>query len=160
MPLLTDEAQALERLEDMLAYNTDPVLTETAVIQLLDEFKRASVWVANTAYVIGDVVIPITRNGHRFVCTVSGTSHATTEPIWPDYDGGIVSEGSTLQWEEAGREYDLWDLQAAAAKGWALKAALAAQMASITIGDNVKAQQQVYDHCREMARYYTPIRVA
>lgn len=53
-------------------------------------------WVADTAYVLLDYVVPTTWNGWRYECTVAGTSHATTEPTWPTTEGEeIVDEGVT-----------------------------------------------------------------
>lgn len=42
------------------------------------------VWVANTAYSVGDWVRPTAANdyGHVMECTTAGTSHGTTEPTW------------------------------------------------------------------------------
>lgn len=40
-------------------------------------------WVANTAYSLGQQVVPTTLNGFVYEVTVAGTSHATTEPTWP-----------------------------------------------------------------------------
>lgn len=43
----------------------------------------SGIWKPNTAYVIGDMVIPDkTPNGNFYRCTVAGTS-GTTEPTWP-----------------------------------------------------------------------------
>ncbi len=62
-----------------------------------------SAWVAATAYVAGDRVRPTTANGHVYLCTTAGTSHATTEPTWPITVNGTVTEsGSTLAWNENG----------------------------------------------------------
>jgi len=47
-------------------------------------------WVADTAYALGDYVVPTTWNDWRYECTVAGTSHATTEPTWPTTEGATV----------------------------------------------------------------------
>jgi hypothetical protein len=39
-------------------------------------------WVAATAYTAGDVIRPVSGNGKLYVAITSGTSHATTEPVW------------------------------------------------------------------------------
>lgn len=47
---------------------------------------QADVWTANTAYKLGQVVLPTlftTAGQQAWICTVAGTSHATTEPTWP-----------------------------------------------------------------------------
>ena len=56
-------------------------------------------WAANTAYVVGDIRVPTTRNNRTYVCTVAGTSHASTEPTWPTTTGGTVTDG-TVTWKE------------------------------------------------------------
>jgi len=55
-------------------------------------------WVANTAYSLGDIVVPTTLNGFWYECTTPGTSHATDEPTWPTTEGGTVTDGATLGW--------------------------------------------------------------
>ena len=57
----------------------------------------AAAWVANTAYALGDIVVPTTLNGYWYECTTAGTSHATTEPTWPTTVGGTVTDG-TVTW--------------------------------------------------------------
>lgn len=65
------------------------------------ETSSYSSWVANTAYVVGDIVIPTSDNGHRYRCTVAGNSHNTTEPVWSTTDDDtMVDNGVT--WEEYG----------------------------------------------------------
>jgi len=59
-----------------------------------------SIWVTVTAYTVGDIRVPTTDNGHRYRCTVSGTS-AAGEPTWPTTDGDTVVDG-TVTWEEYG----------------------------------------------------------
>jgi hypothetical protein len=132
-------------------------VTEDDISRLLDEFKVGSVWVAVTAYAIGDVVIPATSNGHRFVCVKAGTSGAA-EPAWTSSQESRFSDND-VTWEEAGLEVDLWDLRAAAHRGWMMKAAKASQKADVRIGDNSKSKSQIYSHCIEMATRYTPISI-
>ena len=65
----------------------------------------ASAWVASTAYVIDDIVIPTVANTHYYKCTVAGTSDAS-EPTWPT-DGSTVVDG-TVTWIDMGPiEYTL-----------------------------------------------------
>jgi phage tail sheath gpL-like len=62
--------------------------------------KEPSGWEADTAYSQGDVVKPVTGDdGHYYICSVAGTSHATTEPTWPGA-GGSVTDSGTLVWRE------------------------------------------------------------
>ena len=51
-----------------------------------------SVWLANHAYAKDALVEPTVRNGYRYRCTVSGTSHASTQPTWPTTVGNTVTD--------------------------------------------------------------------
>ena len=64
-------------------------------------------WVKNTAYALGDRVLPTTKNGHRYVCTVAGRSE-NTEPTWPLTNGGTVIDRE-ITWTEFGELADLRD---------------------------------------------------
>uniref|UniRef100_A0A6M3JUS8 Uncharacterized protein n=1 Tax=viral metagenome TaxID=1070528 RepID=A0A6M3JUS8_9ZZZZ len=55
-------------------------------------------WTANTAYAIGDVVKKTTYNSHSYLCTVAGTSHASTEPTWSTTNGVTQTDG-TVTWK-------------------------------------------------------------
>jgi hypothetical protein len=54
-------------------------------------------WVKNTAYTVGDVVKASTYNSHSYLCTVAGTSHASTEPTWPTTNG-TTKVDNTVTW--------------------------------------------------------------
>jgi hypothetical protein len=59
-----------------------------------------TVWAANTAYTVGQRCKPVMSTsftGLSYVCTVAGTSHASTEPIWPTVLGQTISDG-TCTW--------------------------------------------------------------
>jgi hypothetical protein len=60
---------------------------------------KGTAWVAATAYVLGDVVVPTAglENGFRYECTTASTSHATTEPTWPTSEGATVVD-NTVTW--------------------------------------------------------------
>lgn len=53
-------------------------------------------WAVATAYVVGDCVQPTTPNGFRYRCVTAGTSHATTEPVWPLLIGGEITDGTVI----------------------------------------------------------------
>ena len=55
-------------------------------------------WVANTAYAVGDFVKATTYNNHTYLCTVAGTSHATTEPTWLTTNGSTQTD-NTVTWK-------------------------------------------------------------
>lgn len=54
-------------------------------------------WTANTAVTTSSYVRPTTRNGHYYQCTTGGTTHATTEPVWPTTDGQTIVD-NTATW--------------------------------------------------------------
>jgi hypothetical protein len=51
------------------------------------------VWVATTAYAVGDIVTPTARNGRTYRVTTAGTT-AGTQPTWPTVAGGTVTNGT------------------------------------------------------------------
>ena len=53
-------------------------------------------WVANTAYALGDTVVPTIDNTYYYECTTAGTSDATTEPTWPTGTGATVADGTVV----------------------------------------------------------------
>ncbi len=53
-------------------------------------------WVANTAYALGDTVVPTVDNTYYYECTTAGTSDASTEPIWPTGTGATVTDGTVV----------------------------------------------------------------
>lgn len=55
-----------------------------------------STWVANTAYTTTSFAVPVVANGFYYKCTTAGTSHATTEPVWPTTVGTTVSDGTAV----------------------------------------------------------------
>jgi hypothetical protein len=76
---------------------TSPAITTVQA----NSFGR--VWTAATAYIAGDVVRPITTNGHLYMCAVAGTS-AGSEPTWTVIPGrdNVAVDGTTLIWTEIG----------------------------------------------------------
>jgi len=57
---------------------------------------KSGIWVKNTAYVAGDMVIPTNPNGHFYRCTTAGTSGAS-EPTWPLTGSATINNGA--QWK-------------------------------------------------------------
>jgi hypothetical protein len=159
--VITDLEEAMALLIGRVVPEEEPVLSEDQLYRLLDRAARATVWTASTAYAYGDVVVPTTRQGHRYRVVEAGTSDAT-EPDWttvPGYAGGFQTDGGVI-WQEDGLHYlDLWDVDQAAHEGWLLKAAMAAGNYEFTeAGLNLK-RQQVVQHCRQMALTWAPYRV-
>lgn len=55
----------------------------------------ATVWVASTAYTVGQAVKPTVDNGYIYVCSTAGTS-AGTAPTWSTTEGNEVNDGSVV----------------------------------------------------------------
>jgi len=61
--------------------------------------RLRSIWVANVARVVGDMVRPTTPNGKIYRCITAGTSHAADEPDWGSLGfAGTITDG-TVVWE-------------------------------------------------------------
>lgn len=166
-----DETEARERLESMVSVSSEPALTVGEVDDLLAKARRvdpvgnppsnvdtAPVWVASTGYVYGDVVTADPAAGRWWRAIVGGTSGAT-QPSWPDLTsssapGGQIDDGTVI-WEDIGAEWaPTWDLDAAAAMGWELKAGKAAGRFDFTTDGQTFRRGQIIDHCQKMAATY------
>lgn len=54
-------------------------------------------WTVNTAFGLGQQVVPTVLNGWVYECVAAGTSHASTQPTWPTTSGAVVTDG-TVTW--------------------------------------------------------------
>jgi hypothetical protein len=153
MPTVEDHKEAALALLRMLVQpDVTPALDDVELNAFLDGAQRASFWTLTTAFIFGDVVLPATKNGHRYKCTQGGTT-AATEPNWPTRDGSTITDG-TVTWEEAGPDYEnVFDIRAAAHEAWLVKEAKASEMTDF---DNQKLSQ-IADRCREKAESFSPI---
>jgi hypothetical protein len=166
-----DETEARQRLERMVSVSSEPALTTPEVDDLLAAARRidpqcnaptnvdtAPEWAPATAYLIGDVVTADPAVGRWWRCTAAGTS-AAAQPVWPDLStspgpyGARISDGPVLVWEDAGTAWSpTWDLHAAAAEGWELKASKAAGRFDFTTDGQTFRRGQIISHCQQMAR--------
>jgi hypothetical protein len=109
--------------------------------------------------------VPTTNNktGRRYRLVSldgSGVTSGATEPSWPEYSYGTVSDGN-LTWQEDGIEVALWDVRAAAYQGWLDKAAKASALYDARTSSGTSAtKSQIYAHCLNMANRYIPVGVA
>ena len=63
-------------------------------------------WTANTVYYVGELVKPTTYTSsspvdssrHSYLCTIAGTSHASTEPTWSTTNGATQTD-NTVTWK-------------------------------------------------------------
>ncbi len=65
-------------------------------------YPAAPVWQPNRDYALGDLVVAVPLNGHRYVVTTAGTS-GLTQPDFPTGTGATVSSGSVV-FTEAGSD--------------------------------------------------------
>jgi len=62
------------------------------------KLSAPGIWVANTAYTLGDIVTASSPDKiHQYICTTAGTSHATTEPTWDTVIGHTTAD-NTVVW--------------------------------------------------------------
>lgn len=148
-----DKDLALERLAKFAQPDVEPTLSETELEDILDESARATRWATATVLSVGTLILPTVYNGHYYVVTEAGTT--TTEPTWPETQGGTVTLGA--EFEEAGlfTYSSLYDVRAALRKCWELKAAKASELIS---NSDSGSEQMIFDHCQQMAsKYVTPM---
>lgn len=170
----TDRVIALKWVQDFVQYDTEPKLTQGEIELELDRAKIASVWQVNTAYSIGAVVVPETRNGHSYECVQPGTSQGTARSYfdWPTPTGMVFGDGSSspqLLWNECGTdrfnpsvpgaEHNVFDIGAATKACWLIKA----RRCTPFINDGDLSFESIRKNCLEEAArfhpFYRPVRV-
>lgn len=156
MPTVEDHKElALAAVRMFVAPDDTPTLDDVELNSILDSVQRASFWVLSTAFSVGDVILPATKNGHRYRCAQAGTT-AATEPTWPTRDAATITDGTVI-WEEAGADYEnVFDIRAAASQAWTLKQAKASQLFDMP-GQSLS---QITDHCKQMAEAFEPVKFA
>lgn len=138
----------------------EPMLEDQEIEAILVDVQRATVWVAATVFEYGDVIYPTSRNGHVYKAVIGGTS-STTEPTWPTRDGSGVADGSTLRWQEVGRDYgNVFDIPRAINRAWHLKMGKASELMSRKTTGTTFEEQQVFEHCEKMWKSTIPPIVA
>ena len=161
-----DEATARQRLEQLVQADQDPVLGMDEIDALMDLARRpdiagnppsnvdtsASEWTASTRVLAGQVVY--ITNGRFLRCIVPGTT-GTVEPVWGlttlPRTGQELIDG-TVTWEDFGTEWaPTFDLDAAAARGWRMKAGKAAGRFDFSEDGQQFSRSQVISHCTAMA---------
>lgn len=166
-----DQESALARLHLMVDAASDPVLHDTEVEDILRFAQRsdaagnpcsnvatAPVWAAGTVYAYGDVVTAAPAAGRWWMCTTPGTS-STTQPTWADRSalppyGATVADG-TVVWTDVGTAWaPTWDLNAAAAEAWRIKAGRAAGRFNFTTDGQTFSRAQVAAGCRAQERSF------
>jgi hypothetical protein len=172
------ESEIRQIVKEELARNcqamTPPELDDADLEAILDGAQNASVWLANTDYAAGDVVVANALSGVGYVTTTGGTSGATP-PAWPAFAygwtgnpaslycwsmGGQMITDGTVTWQPAGIVHGLYDLAQATADAWILKCAKASTLVQSSSAGQSTALQQVFEHCRRMAAHWQPYKVA
>jgi len=116
-------------------------------------------WQPGKVYALGDHANPTLINGYRYVVSVAGTSGAT-EPTWPTSGKGATVTDGGVTWTLDGLAWvPTWDLNAAAAEGWRIKAGKAASRASFSSAGSSYQRNQVWQMCMEMAKAYAKKRL-
>lgn len=136
----------------------DPALDAPDIEACLDKARVAGVWEASTAYSYGDKVVPASPKGRYYRCVTPGTSGAT-EPTFPAYDYGQVTDGDCV-WEEAGAFSSLYDLRRACYEAWNMKAAKAVNKDQYLQDSRGQASSYLYLNCIRERDKYRPAGVA
>lgn len=156
MPTVEDHKDAaMIELRRLAQPDSTPALDNVELNSILDDSQRAAFWLAATAFVFGDVVMPTVKNGHRYTCVKGGQSGAT-EPVWPITIGALIADGAA-EWEEAGPDYEnVFDIRAAAHQAWTVKGAKASELFDL----NGQSISQIAENCRRMAEAFEPVDIA
>lgn len=121
---LEDENSSRYTLDDALdmAYNEYALQTRSFISSAMtlastandatytfDQFGTYTTWGVNTVKVLGDIVVPTTANGHKYICVNAGQTHTTTEPTWGTAKNSEVTDGvvDTITWKEYGSDATL-----------------------------------------------------
>lgn len=162
-----DRIVAIKLVTDMVQPDVEPRLTTGQIELAVDRSQLASTWIANTAYNVGDVVVPVVRINMAFECIQAGTSQANAhgKTDWPTTRGDRYAEGTSspvLIWEAAGtdlfnpmyfaNERNVYDINRAAKECWAIKLAQASQF----LQDGDVSFQTIFEHCKVMVEGFRP----
>ena len=99
-----------DTLVTQISVTGDAILIEEPPFQLTATFRAGAIpWLPNHPYEVGDVVRPAegntTGHGHRFTCTIPGTSLDDPQgPVWDTASGAFTTDGSA-QWQESGASF-------------------------------------------------------
>lgn len=165
----TERTVAIKAAMDRAQPEVAPILSQGEIELEVDRARLAREWQPNTAYKIGDIVVPQQRNGHCYRCVQPGTSRSTQFGYfdWPTVAGFEISDGQSdpvLVWEEYGTdrfnagifgaETNVYDISRAAQQCWLLKARKASQF----VDDGDVSFEQMHKHCVDHANTFRPFR--
>jgi hypothetical protein len=160
MAITRDQALAYVTLHAQT--NSYPEIDIDTVGSFVDSNRRYSTWSANTAYAVGDYIVPTVPNGRIYKCVVAGTSSAT-EPGFPEYvlyKSYRINDGTSLIWQDYGViSPDQYDTRSAVRSVWIYKAGiLANQVDASDDNSNVKLSA-LQSQFLLMAEKYRPFEV-
>ena len=159
MPL--SRLAAIKQLSDLCQSTLYPELTDNQLGNIIDQHKKFTTWQPNTAYSVGDMVIPTTPNGRVYQVIIAGTS-TTTEPTFPSIGYAIGQcfynyvgtppnfYGLTFQ-DNGFITTEVYDVRAAAKQCWLLKASIAANLANTSDGQMRIDLHTIQENCIQMA---------
>lgn len=166
-----DRTTALSLLLMWLQKDVVPPLTQLEIEAVLDQYKVASYWAANTAYSPGQRILPPTRNGYWYQVVQPGTSQITSRAFndWPTFYGSRLSDGSSdpqLILENQGTDsifrinhsdplsVNVYDVRGAARQCVKLRRTRAADL----INENDSGIAVMFDRWDRLADQFHPIR--
>lgn len=161
-----DEATARQRLMQLTQADQDPTLIAGEIDALIEGARlpdlagnppsnvdSVDAWSASAVVLAGTVVR--TSSGRFLRCTVPGTT-GSTEPsvlMLAGYNrAGHTFYDGTVTWEDFGTTWaPTYDLDAAAARGWRMKAGKAAGRFDFAEDGQQFTRSQIMAHCIGMA---------
>lgn len=158
MPLT--RLQAIEQLSTMCQSEEYPQLDTSDLAFLIDNNKRSKDWAASTAYVYGDIVEPITKNGRYYKCVEAGTSGTSNPFPTYYYENGTSTayDDNTSKWIDLGPAYtEQYDVRGAARAGWILKASKVSHLINSKDGSQDLNLSALQEQFLKMAERYRPV---
>lgn len=112
-------------------------------------------WQKSKIYEVGDYVVPEPRDGQYYKCTTAGTSSAD-QPTFDYSPTGSTTTDGTVTWTHQGTAAwtPSYDLEAAAAEGWRIKAARVASQYDFKSDGGTLSKSQVIKNFLRMADEY------
>jgi hypothetical protein len=77
-------------------------VADNVIMQAVKESAAASTYEPGATYELGDVVIPVKKNGHRYVCIKPGQTSEEAQ-TWPRGEGTRIFDGEAM-WQEFGHD--------------------------------------------------------
>lgn len=141
-----DRDEALEELIRLVQPESEPELELEDVEKILDKNLRVTTWSASTALKFGQLIFPVTRNGHTYRVKTAGTT-GSAEPAWSLVDGASVTDGTATFEEFGAYPHSIYNVVEAAKQCCQMKMAKAAEYFS---GGRRGNENQIYDHWKSM----------